>query len=348
MSEVQPEIEQNDSVKQSPEGRVSRRLIAVAAAGAVALAGIGLSVSAFLNHLPEQHGTPEDSRIDAREIALVIENQLCVDLDVYDTSGSTARTVYSLDDTELSFTGYGAEMTEGKVVKEACVDGARIGKPADVMVDSQYKKVVNIPVTAISWDTHISTADTTVLPLDPPATQILGGAIDVASGVAKAACEGIGSLFGSPTVTIGGKKYNCDAVNIVSDWNHTNQVVLATALEERVMETVQTNCGMAGWDNERLAIVDSFRQQAKDQGADTNDVIVNFVDDKGRVTEALPDFKKNVWDPLYDAGILTENIPAALSLKFESITCTLLEGGYKPLYPDGYVAPTVAGTLAIS
>jgi hypothetical protein len=311
----------------APEARPGRRpspgRIVGAVAALTAVAGGIVGVRSCDERLPQQIGTPKSSVVNAKTIKIQPEDFDCRSETVYDTSGSTARTEYRINNHNLSFTGYGADMTSGRMVMQACAPDISI----DVTTNGSSKKLVKIKLSSMAFDSQFNEANTEVLEIDPPVTQALGGAVNILSAGAREACHLAGLI--SPAVS-----RRCQVVNAVSQWNNTQAANLQRSLRVAVLEKTQQQCGPLEWKSEKAAISDAYKQQAIDQGGKANMVSVEFVDNQGRVSTATPDFTTSTLDDLYTAGTLNEQAPGSPQLVFNDVHCTALPGGYKPEYPQ--------------
>jgi len=144
-------------------------------------------------------------------------------------------------------------MEAGRVVKQGCVKGDGVTtKPATV--NGNAVNEVDIKVAAVTFDITISSGDTRIVQSDLPVTKIANGAIDITSGLAEATCNAV-SKISLNSIT----PKECAKVNIVSNWNATNQEVLRRSLEVKVLDYVQKGCGRAAWDTEQKIFADGYR-----------------------------------------------------------------------------------------
>lgn len=309
----------------SDRGSLSQRGTAIMAGCALVVCGAAFAGKKAWDSMPHEQSSPNRSAITARQIKLVPEAIDCRSLAVYDTSGSTVRTHYKIAGKELGFTGYGATMNQGRVVKEACVNGEGV-TVTNGKVDGKAVKRVAIKVSDIVYDTHTNSGNTEVMQTDPPVTKVLDGLVDIGSGTAELSCKLASNLPFNPIPASA-----CVKVNAVANWNEGNQAELRSALTTRVENFVQEGCGKSGWVDERKAFADGYKMLAVKQGALPDMVRVTFVDDQGKPTNQMPDFKHSALDGLYKDGTLDRQLAGSPELEFSSMTCHK-SSSYKPLF----------------
>lgn len=296
--------------------------------GVVAVTGLtagALIANNFLNFFPDQQPDADNSKLVATQLALDAINVYCPTSAVYDTSGSTGHTVMSISGVEVPIIGRGVDMIHGKVIKKTCINGGGISS-ADVVEDGKTIKLVSIDRDAITQDVQFSEADTEIIPVDAPATQVASGIVAVASGSGRALCEGVLGFLDQDTVTIPGLDITvaCDDLNFLADALNIEQQKLDRTFRVEVLKFVQTDCAAAGWSTEWVAVQDSFEQKISDEGGAPDLMRLQIVDDSGAPTPEQPEFNNDSLQRYYDQGILTEEVDGAIELEFGTRQCEVL------------------------
>lgn len=308
---------------QRHHGGYRNKLVAAGAVGVLVTGGV-LAVKKWASDaLPQQVAAPDDSEIKIETVDIEPVAFDCRSFTVFDNSGSTARTKYSVAGIDMDFTGYGAVMESGRSVLQACAPEPEI-KVTPTTINGKPGTEVSIDVTSMTFTSFFNEGDTKIVKSPPVMSQFGGSFIDFGSATAKATCN---------VLSLGQAQDKCEALDVVADWNNGNQAELDRSLRVAVLQETQTVGGSLEWTNQQAAMTDSYRRQAAEEGKDPNSVRVEFVDAAGNPTDAVPDFTRSTLDKLYDEGVLQKKGDGP-DIEFSNVQAKQMPGGYQAEYPD--------------
>jgi hypothetical protein len=297
------------------DGKTRTRTVLIGAVVALALVVLGAIAGPKLGDvLPRQLPNAEDSHISAKLLNIVPRAVDCRTQAVYDVSGSSALTKYQIGN--LTLDGFGATIQSGQVVRSGCFNSAGV-HPHDEVEEGRDIKYIDLEVTEWVYDTNLAES-AVIVDTNPDLTDFAKGVLATVRSAGSAGCKLAARIPNSPFAA-----NDCKGLLAFTNWDVQQQAVLRSALTKQTNQYVQIDCARTSLRQEKIAIVQSYKDLAVSQNVNPDDVKVRFVDTDGKETEDSPDFTKSVKDNLYKDGMVEREAMGSPNLQFTNSPCSV-------------------------
>ncbi len=255
---------------------------------------------------------------------------------LFDVTGTSAVTKYKLGPLP-EFALYGAEFADqGAGTPSAVVAKSYKIAGENLQVEDGYERGgktyhrVVVPVDKIEAETHFIEGRDRLTETDPPASRILGGLVDIRSGVDESTCDLIGKL-GVAT------RQCAEFVTGATRWKENGRAIFQSGVRLAVVNYIQYECTENGWKKaDMYAVADGIAEQARLQDIAPDELLVSFVDSNDRETTKAPVFASTGWQEKYDNDLseLSRALPGTPRIEFANQSCDYEGEEYIPEHPQ--------------
>lgn len=219
-----------------------------------------------------------------------------------------------------------------KLAKKVAIEPTQVVDP----ITGYKHTLVQVPISTIEVRAQYPVGNKTEEVDSYTGLKYVGGLAGILSAEIKVPCL---------AVTLNNTEA-CDAfAGHIDGFKRNFDTKAANTAEEDVLKYVQDKGSVASWANTELAIRDAYITQAINKtgnAAIAQTIDVQFVDDNGKVTNAMPDFAKDSFDAYRKTGVLAPDD----NLEIDTSNFKIVPPApYVPKYP---LNPTPAATATPS